>query len=89
MKDQHKTLIKEEGQQKVLKLINPFMALLFFIQISSGALAEILPRRTFGILHSGCGALLTLLVFGHVLLHTNWIKTQYNRTFKLGRYSAQ
>lgn len=72
-------------RSKVLKILNPIVAVLFINQVLSGAFAESLPRGAFGIFHKGGAVFLTIVVLVHVSLNGSWIKAQYFKNKPTGK----
>lgn len=61
----------------LLKILNPFLALLFVNQVLSAMLHGILAKNVYDLLHEGGGKLLTVAVFLHVILNWPWIKANF------------
>jgi hypothetical protein len=60
-------------QNKLLKIVNPVLALSFLTQIASALLIEIF-ELPLGELHEINGYVFTALVIFHIILNWNWIK---------------
>jgi hypothetical protein len=64
-------------RNKVLKVLNPILAILMLNQILTGFLNEWLPPKAFEILHEGGGGVLTVVAILHVILNWNWIRATF------------
>lgn len=71
---------------KMLKLINPVIAILIANQLLSRIFSRMLRQetfevlhKTFEVLHKGGGVLLFIGVFVHVVLNWGWVKSTYLR----------
>jgi hypothetical protein len=61
----------------ILKILNPILGLLIINQAITGFSRSKLSYETFEFLHEGGGVLLICLIFAHIILNFNWIKTSY------------
>jgi hypothetical protein len=61
----------------ILKILNPILLLLIINQVVTGALGAKLPAWAFETFHVGGATLLVFLIFAHIMLNFNWIKTNY------------
>ena len=64
-------------RNRLLKVLNPVLAILFVNQILTGMFADALPREGFEILHKGGGFLFALVGIIHVVLNWGWIQMNY------------
>jgi hypothetical protein len=64
---------------KMLKYINPIIAVLVVNQLLSAIFSGMLHPETFEVLHKGGGVLLFIGVFVHVVLNWGWVKSTYLR----------
>lgn len=64
---------------KLLKIINPILAILFIGQAFSGIFHAVIPYEVFEKVHGSAGYLLAAAVTVHVVLNWNWIKVNFLR----------
>ena len=64
-------------QQKILKVLNPVLALLVLCQLTTGLCSDILPEGVFEPVHMGGAILLALAALTHLVLNFNWVKASY------------
>jgi uncharacterized membrane protein YraQ (UPF0718 family) len=62
---------------KLLKIVNPIIAVLFIGQAASGIFHEAIPYQVFGKVHGSIGLLLVAGVTVHLILNRNWIKANF------------
>lgn len=62
---------------KVLKTLNPILAVLILTQAMSVILHDFLPGDVFKIIHKSCGVGLIIGIFLHLALNWNWVKANY------------
>lgn len=62
------------SKQKLLTIINPFLALLLLNQAATGLLHNVLPHGVFELMHKG-GWILFILGVIHLYLNWGWVKT--------------
>ncbi len=67
------------NRTKMLKYINPIIAVLAASQLLSGIFNSMLHPETFETLHKGGGVLLFIGVIVHVVLNWGWVKSTYLR----------
>jgi len=67
------------NRTKMLKYINPVIAVLIVSQLLSALFSDILHRETFELLHEGGGVLLCIGVLVHVVLNWGWVKATFLR----------
>jgi hypothetical protein len=68
---------------KVLKVLNPILAVLLLNQAATGFLADSLPHETFEVLHEGGGVALVVVALVHLLLNGRWIVSSYFTAHRL------
>jgi len=68
------------AKNKMLKLLNPVLALLIVTQALSGLLRFQLPPDVFEVVHKGGGIVLVAGVGLHLLLNFSWIRSTYWRS---------
>lgn len=62
------------SKQKLLKIINPLLALFLLNQAATGLLHNVLPHGVFEFMHKG-GWVLVILSIAHIYLNWWWVKT--------------
>lgn len=70
-------------KNKMLKIINPFLALFFLSQVTTGIFHDLLTEyshEAFEIIHGFGGFILVILVIIHIILNWQWIKTNFLKT---------
>ncbi|MBN2704619.1 MAG: hypothetical protein JXR23_10460 [Pontiellaceae bacterium] len=68
------------NKQKLLKIVNPIMAILILNQMLTGLLNDVLSHESFEFFHEGGGLLLIATSIIHVYLNWNWVKNNFLRT---------
>jgi len=64
-------------RNSVLKILNPFMAVLAVNQAVTAIFSDELSPRTFEFFHQGGGAILLVLIACHFTLNFDWVKKNY------------
>lgn len=64
-------------QQKILKVLNPILALLVVCQLTTGLCSDLIPDGLFIPIHLGGAILLALAAVTHLALNFNWVKAAY------------
>jgi hypothetical protein len=67
------------AKNKMLKLLNPILAILILTQALSALLADHLSHDVFEVVHEGGGVVLVLGIVLHVILNFAWVRTTYRR----------
>jgi len=67
------------AKNKMLKLLNPILAVLIVTQALSGMLRFHLPPKVFDVVHEGGGVVLVVGVGLHLVLNWAWIRNTYRR----------
>ncbi len=62
---------------KLLKIVNPILAILFFGQAFSGIFHDIIPYGIFAKAHGSVGYLLAAAAIAHIVLNWSWIKVNF------------
>ena len=65
------------AKSKMLKILNPILALLVITQGLSAVLGDQLPREAFEVIHEGGGAALLVGIILHVVLNWNWVHSNF------------
>lgn len=65
------------NKQKLLKIINPVLAVLILNQVCTGIFNDLLPHEVFEFMHEGGGILLFLTILLHVCLNWGWVKVNF------------
>jgi hypothetical protein len=63
-------------KQKILKVVNPLLAILVVNQAMSGMLHDVLSHQVFEVLHKG-GWIMVVLAALHLYLNWGWVKLNY------------
>ena len=63
------------NKQRLLKLVNTFMAIDFVCLAGTALLDDVLPREIYRIVHPVFGFTFLACVASHVFLNWNWIKS--------------
>jgi len=64
-------------RNSALKVLNPFLFVLFISQTATVLFHEHIPYKTFQIFHKGGGMVLLALISAHIIMNFNWIKANY------------
>ena len=64
-------------RNSIFKIVNPILAILFLNQILTGLLNEVIPEKTYGVIHGGGGFLIAIAVLVHVIFNWNWVKANF------------
>lgn len=64
-------------KNSVFKVLNPILAILFLNQILTGLFNEVIPEKTYGLIHGGGGFLIAIAVVVHVIFNWNWVKANF------------
>ena len=64
-------------RNKMLKVLNPILAVFFLNQAISAIFRDSLSRPAFDILHKTAGLILLCLIALHIILNFNWVKANY------------
>ena len=67
------------NKQKLLKVINPIIGILFFSQALSGFFNDFIPYEIFSKTHGLGGYLLVAGVIIHVIVNWSWFKTAFKK----------
>jgi len=62
---------------KLLKIVNPILAILFIGQAISGIFHEVIPYEIFVKVHGSAGYLLAAAATVHIILNWSWIKVNF------------
>ena len=61
----------------LLKIINPVLILVFILQAGTGVFRNMLPYELFSAVHKPAGLGLVVLIFIHLYLNWNWVKSVF------------
>ncbi len=64
-------------KNKVLKIINPILAILVLYQVITGSMHEVIPKESFEAVHVSGGVALVVFVIIHLLLNWNWVRASF------------
>jgi hypothetical protein len=64
-------------RNKMLKILNPILAIFFLNQAISAIFRDSFSRQAFGIFHKTAGMILLCLIALHIILNFNWVKANY------------
>lgn len=67
------------AKNKMLKLLNPVLAVLIVTQALSGLLRFQLPPEVFDVVHEGGGVTLVIGAGLHLILNWAWVRNTYRR----------
>ncbi len=67
------------AKSKMLKILNPILAVLVITQGLSAVLSDELPHEAFEVVHEGGGVVLLLGIVLHVILNWNWVHSNFLR----------
>ncbi|MBN2804693.1 MAG: DUF4405 domain-containing protein [Deltaproteobacteria bacterium] len=70
------------NKQKMLKIVNPILALDFLMLALSGIFHEMVPYEIFEKAHPLLGFTLVILVTTHIILNWSWIASSMKKTSK-------
>lgn len=65
------------NKNKMLKIINTVLAVLFLTQVLSGFLHDYIPGDIFEIVHEGGAVLLVFFLGLHIYLNWGWVKSSF------------
>lgn len=71
-------------RQKLLKIVNPLLAVSFLCQAGSGLFHKALSHEAFEILHENGGYVLVVLALIHIALNWPWIRSTMMGYLKRG-----
>jgi hypothetical protein len=66
-------------RNNVLKILNPFLAVLAVNQAVTVLFRDKLSREAFEFFHQGAGEIFLVLIAVHFILNFNWVKANYLR----------
>jgi hypothetical protein len=64
---------------RMLKVLNPIVAILFLNQLGTGIFRGSLSYETFEVLHQGGAIVFAIAVVAHVALNWNWVRGTFGR----------
>lgn len=64
-------------KNRILKILNPLLAVLLISQIASGMLGMRLSYEVFNVVHKGGAFVLLACVVLHIILNWSWIRATY------------
>lgn len=66
-------------KSKILKIINPIMAILFLLVLSAAVFHKQIPHDSYELLHVIPGFLLSACIILHFILNWGWVKQQLKK----------
>jgi len=65
------------NKSRMLKILNPIVAVLFLNQLGTGFFRGALSYEAFEVLHQGGAIVFAITVAAHVALNWNWIRASF------------
>jgi hypothetical protein len=65
------------NKSRMLKILNPIVAVLFLNQLGTGFFRGALSHETFEVLHEGGAIVFAIAVAAHVALNWNWVRASF------------
>ena len=62
---------------RILKIINPIIAILILNQAITGMFQESISHHTYEVVHGGAGVVTVIAVIIHVVLNWKWVSSNY------------
>lgn len=62
------------NRQKLLKIVNVILGILFLDMAITGLLADYIPYDVYQLVHASVGRVFVLFAIAHITLNWNWVK---------------